>query len=125
MDVTPEDVERVMALAPGVTIATYNGHGPTGVGELWVIAERGRRTGGDLYRAEWGGNVVDVPALEWLAAQPNRPRIWICDAYVTGAGDQPAPNLTARCAAIARAAGIVRVPSFAALETLAARGRIA
>jgi len=32
------------------------------------------------------GNVVDGPALAWLARQP-RPRIWFCDGAVTGIGD--------------------------------------
>lgn len=33
-------------------------------------------------------NVIDLPALRWLADQPTRPRIWVSDMGVTGIGDQ-------------------------------------
>ena len=44
---------------------------------------------------EWsgGGNVVDGPALHWLATMPER-RIWVSDMYIFGAyGDTSGFNL--------------------------------
>jgi hypothetical protein len=43
------------------------------------------------------GNVVDIPALEWLCHQRG-PRTWISDGVVTGEGD-------AGCEALASRAG--------------------
>ena len=46
------------------------------------------------------GNIVDGPALRWLAAQPE-PRVWVCDGVVTGCGDAAAAHLDEEAMAIA------------------------
>ena len=39
-------------------------------------------------RPDGNGNYVDMPAIEWLATQPE-PRIWVTDGYVVPiAGDR-------------------------------------
>ena len=78
------EVIELMGMFPAVTIATYAGSGDTG--SLRIIARNGKRaTDEDCYHPN-GGNIVDGPALEWLATQA-APRIWISDGYVTGAGE--------------------------------------
>jgi hypothetical protein len=53
------------------------------------------------------GNVVDGPALRWLARQPE-PRIWISDGHVTGIADQPSSDLAVDAIHICRKARITR-----------------
>ena len=76
------DILELMEMLPAVTIAMYNGSGITG--RLHIIAKNGMRVNED-YLEEWsgGGNVVDGPALTWLAGQSER-RIWVSDMKVFG-----------------------------------------
>ena len=91
-----KDILEIMSSLPGVTIAMYNGYGWTG--DLRIIAKNGRRVDEkylDTYSG--GGNVVDGPALEWLATQSPR-RIWVSDMKVFGAyGDTAGFNLLKQC----------------------------
>ena len=66
-----------MELLPAVTIAMYNGTGYEG--NLRVIARNGMRVSEERLD-EWCGigNVIDGPALRWLAAQTEK-RIWVSD----------------------------------------------
>ena len=87
-----EDILEVMQELPAVTIAMYNGF--SNRGNLRIIARNGMRVEQE-YLDQWsgGGNVVDGPALEWLATMPAR-RIWVSDMMVFGAtGDTAGFNL--------------------------------
>lgn len=77
-----QDILEIMELLPAVTIAMYNGHYDKG--QLRVIARNGKRVSEQyLNTYSGGGNVVDGPALEWLATMPAR-RIWVSDMKVVG-----------------------------------------
>lgn len=92
MSFSGEDILEIMSLLPAVTIAMYNGYG--GSGSLRIIGRNGMRVT-EEYINEWsgGGNVVDGPALKWLATMPER-RIWVSDMYIFGAsGDTSGFNL--------------------------------
>ena len=83
----PEEIEAIMIAAPAVTIGAYSGARATGI--LKVLARNMRRvTKGDI-KTPYGGNDVDLPALEWLAEQAE-PRIWVTDGRVhPGQGGDP------------------------------------
>ena len=84
MHFSGEDILEIMNILPAVTIAMYNGGGMGGV--LRIIAKGGRRVTQDyLDRYSGGGNIVDGPALRWLAEMPAR-RIWVSDMKVFGVG---------------------------------------
>jgi hypothetical protein len=84
MGLRPEQVYEFVLKCPGATIAQYSGNGH--VGELTVVAHKGRIAARHHIGKTMGGNVVDGPSLEWLSRQP-RPRIWVSDTQVTGVGD--------------------------------------
>tara|TARA_A100001035_G_scaffold140945_1_gene110721 strand:+ start:3011 stop:4423 length:1413 start_codon:yes stop_codon:yes gene_type:complete len=96
MNFNSDDILEIMKLLPAVNIAMYNGSHITG--DLHIIAQNGKRvTDTYLYNHSGGGNVVDGPALEWLATMPAR-RIWVSDMYVFGAtGDTSGFNLLKEC----------------------------
>ena len=73
-----------MMLLPAVNIAMYNGY--YNGGNLRIIAKNGMRVD-DTYLDDHsgGGNVIDGPALRWLAEMPPR-RIWVSDMKVFGIG---------------------------------------
>jgi hypothetical protein len=81
MGISRDDIEMMCHLIPAGTIATYAGEGK--VGELHIIAKKGRMVNEHTdIRPEYGGNIVDGPALEWLGKQ-QRPRIWVSDGGVS------------------------------------------
>lgn len=100
------DVDRIIRGAPSATlVAIYSGR--RNHGELRIVVRDGRRARPDSLKAFGRGNVIDVPALEWLARQP-RPRVWISDGGVTGIGDAGSSTIRSRCSEICRRAGIRR-----------------
>jgi hypothetical protein len=69
-----------MQEVPAVTIAMYNGY--SNEGHLRIIARNGRRVDESYINEHAGsGNVVDLPALQWLGKQDPR-RIWVSDMQV-------------------------------------------
>ena len=58
------------------------------------------------------GNIVDGPALEWLAKQAE-PRIWISDAAVTGINEVQHPVLVAEVQRTQLMARITRLDHLA------------
>lgn len=120
MSFSVEDVEKILQAAPAVTIATYNGSGSHG--ELRIVAARGRRADSSDLIPPYGGNIVDVPALEWLGRQPSRPRLWVSDGLVTAAGDSLSSNVAAMAERIVRKYGIARVENVSELLKLAEDG---
>lgn len=77
--------KRLLSLVekiPAATISCYSGHGA--YGDLYIVAKNGFVINelpnfGDM-------NVIDIPALEWLAQQ-SFPRIWIGDGGISGVDD--------------------------------------
>jgi hypothetical protein len=91
MGLDSEEIIEILEAAPGSLIAMYSGHtGPSGRGILTIIGRCKRaaesREIDCCNREAGGGNVIDGPALDWLARQRS-PRIWVSDGEVTGRGD--------------------------------------
>ena len=107
MRFSPSDLERVITAAPLATVGIYGGRGRSGT--LTIVASKGRMAASALIKAAscQHGNVVDGPALRWLARQPE-PRIWISDGRVTGIADQPSSDLAVDAIHICRKARITR-----------------
>jgi hypothetical protein len=82
MSLSERQVREILDVAPYAVIATYSGAGTNGI--LRIIARNGRTVAAIPHG--WGGNIVDGPALEWLAEHPE-PRIWLSDGFVTGRHD--------------------------------------
>jgi len=104
MHLSRADILEIMAACPAVTIATYSGSNH--IGELWVVAKHGKYAH-DRLEPHYGGNVVDGPSLDWLAAQPG-PRVWVSDAMVTGSGDVTSTALLIDALAKVKRSNIVR-----------------
>jgi hypothetical protein len=111
MSLKPADLDAMLASTnAGLVVAIYSGKGDKG--ELRIVAEGVARAEDAQLAPPGGGNIVDLPALGWLARQPG-PRIWISDGLVTGVGDQASKALTAQCKAVCARARIQRVPKLA------------
>lgn len=97
MRLTEAQVDTIVRESPvGVTVATYSGSGSRG--ELRIVARGGMRAEKKDLKPRGSGNIVDAPALEWLAAQP-APRVWMSDGGVTGVDDAPSASVRRRCRA--------------------------
>lgn len=112
MDLNPSHVAAILIATPAATVAIYSGEGTHGT--VSIIAKNGRmadaRAIAKRIEDSGGGNIVDGPALRWLAKQPG-PRTWICDGLVTGCNDRQALNLAFEAGTIQRAANIARHPT--------------
>lgn len=107
----PREITEICRAAPGnVTVAAYEGD-PAGTGVLAILA-RGRYAFGGTWRKRWGGNVVDVPALAWLAKQPG-PRLWLSDGMITGIHERTSDGLIRAALTIVRAGNIRRFHTWA------------
>lgn len=80
-------------------------------GKLQLLARKGRRVKAIPSRA--GANVVDGPALRWLARQ-RAPRVWVSDMQVTGVGENTSEALSKNARDICRMFGIKVVPTVEA-----------
>jgi hypothetical protein len=121
MHISNEDILKVMQCSSGATIAVYAGMGDKGT---LVIAAQNHRVIKDLNSLYiGGGNVVDQPALEWLAKQP-RPRWWICDGGVTGIDDIFGAEISDACRAIKKKAGIIQVQRVSEFMELLSTGKL-
>lgn len=89
MSLTPEMVDEMLRRWPAATIGTYCG--TEDWGELWIVASNGKRAAKQHLHPQLGGNVVDGPALDWLAKQ-KMPRIWISDGGVSGVRENFGPH---------------------------------
>jgi hypothetical protein len=114
------DVDKILEASNGAAlVAIYSGSGSKG--ELRVVARRGRRADREHLSPFGRGNIVDLPALDWLSRQ-QRPRIWVSDGAVTGVEDHPTAALRRACKRTQYAGGIERVDSAkAAAELLTTR----
>jgi len=80
---------RLCAAAPGAVVAYYEGNDNSGrgpYGKLRVYARDGMRFAGTRVPLQWGGNAVDLWAIEWLLRQP-APRIIVTDGGFCGGPD--------------------------------------
>lgn len=107
MRLRASDVDRILRDAPAATlVAIYSGSGEEG--ELRVVARDGRRASADALKPFGHSNVVDLPAIRWLAKQP-APRVWISDGKVTGVNDRPSDSISRACRELCRRFDIRRV----------------
>lgn len=121
MHLTLEEIEEIMDLAPGVLIATYSGDDD--IGYLTVVSKKGRRAKREDLHCGLYGNVIDGPALRWLAKQ-HAPRVWVSDGGVFGAGDAWSPKFKEECEAICSHYHITRMDSMQDLIIARARGAL-
>lgn len=115
MDFTTENLAAVIAAAPGAVIAAYAGQ--YDAGRLVIVAANGKMATPEAIQAcltlpgcdhPMYGNVVDGPALRWLAKQAG-PRVWVSDGIVTGRSDAAGVNLIQEVNTICRQADIERI----------------
>lgn len=85
MSLSPQQVWLILRAAPAATIAIY-GAPEDNSGILRILARDGRMVHNKLVKSPGGGNIIDGPALVWLAAN-KPPRVWVSDGGVTGIGD--------------------------------------
>jgi len=109
----------LMASSGAALVAMYSGTDQAG--ELRIVAQGGRRADAKDLVPFGRGNIVDEPALEWLARQSG-PRLWISDGGVTGVGDTTSAALQRRCKEIVERACIRRVKTVAEAAAFLARG---
>jgi len=122
MSLSVDDVDAIVHASRGAAlVAIYSGNG--GEGELRVVARGRRRVAKEDLEPYGSGNIVDLPALHWLAEQP-LPRIWVSDGRVTGPSDRGCDELFRRCHDLAEQSRILRVrDAAAAVEALTGRSR--
>lgn len=108
MGLSVRDVEEMLKIVPALTVAMYSGR--QDMGRLTLLAYNGRRVKEIPNAGMMGGNVVDGPALVWLAQQP-KPRIWVSDGYVTGVRDDVGGGHVEFCKEVCERGDIVRVPN--------------
>jgi hypothetical protein len=123
MSLDAGDLDRLLLATPqGARVAIYSGSGE--VGELRIVANGGRRAAARHLERFGNGNIVDLPALEWLARQP-LPRLWISDGAVTGVRDRGSRALKQRCDAVCKRSRIRRVAKLDEAAALLKSGGVA
>jgi hypothetical protein len=106
MQLEPKDLKEILHNAPGCTVGVYSGNTDDGV--LRILAQAGRQVDDRWINAPAGGaNVIDGPALQWLAKQP-KPRIWVSDGQVTGKNDHTGAVNHLECLCLSRRHHIIR-----------------
>lgn len=117
MSLTTSDLRRIVSTAPAATIAIYSGRGKKGT--LTIIGSKGRVVSDAGLRSARTatGNVVDGPALKWLAFH-DAPRIWISDGMVTGERDSASLDLAVEAQRICTDHQIKRVEKADAVVDL-------
>jgi hypothetical protein len=120
MSLDAAGVDRILSASFGAAlIAIYSGKDKAG--ELRIVAQGGRRADAKDLVPFGRGNIIDEPALAWLAEQEG-PLLWISDGGVTGVGDTTSPALQQRCQEIVRRARIQRVRTVEEAAARLARG---
>ena len=117
MRLSPEQIDALVSVSRGTAVvAMYSGSGDEG--ELRIIAENGKRADIEDLEPFGSGNIIDLPALEWLGDQ-SAPRIWISDGNVSGVGDRASKSVRLGCDKARRAHAIERLESVnVAIERL-------
>ena len=124
MDVTTEDLDRLLHVAPNSLIVGYS-HRPGDFGttaNAWVLAAGGRVA--ERSRNGNVGNGVDGPVLHWAVrrARGSEPIVWVTDGQVTDSNDHPCHSLSVECARLVRRHRIHLVRRLDEVES-ALRGR--
>jgi hypothetical protein len=120
MSLDAAGVDSILRASSGAAlVAIYSGADKAG--ELRIVARDGRRADARDLVPFGRGNIIDEPALAWLARQGG-PRLWISDGGVTGVGDTTSAALQRRCKEIVTRAGIHRVKTVAEAAAFLARG---
>lgn len=118
MNFTHKDIQNILNTTPAATIALYGGVERTTSGNITVVAKDGMAVDEDTLSEIMdlfdGQNLIDGPALEWVASQ-TAPRVWISDGLVFGYHDGGSESISLamaqQCDAWTRTARITRVPS--------------
>jgi hypothetical protein len=114
---------RVIDVCPSGIIAVYNGPKFSPTGQLRIIARKGRRASDEYINDATGHfNIIDGPALRWLAKQKG-PRVWISDGCVNGRNGETSDAMIIDAMAVCSGAGIVRVPDVDAAVAYFKRAR--
>ncbi len=99
MNLTQKQLNDIVEGAPAAIVASYagtsrmqdehgkaimdeNDHAVPG-GEIRILAKEASRVAHKDLEIDMGNNMIDGPALEWLAEQPY-PRVWVSDGVATG-----------------------------------------
>jgi len=107
MSLDAAGIDEILSASSGAAqVAIYSGS--EAEGELRIVARDGRRADSKDLVPFGRGNIVDEPALAWLARQVG-PLVWISDGGVTGIGDKPSAALARRCQEIVERHRIRRV----------------
>ena len=99
MHLSTEDIDRMIAAAPGCVIIGYSHRpGSVGIPNIWIIADRGKVA--ESIPHGNGGNGVDGPAIRFALThrRTGEPLIWVCDGHVTDSKDNWSAALTDECA---------------------------
>jgi hypothetical protein len=114
MDVDPEELSRLLDVAPCALIVGYS-HRPgdrLGTPNAWVLADNERRS----TTAPIGnvGNGVDGPILTWASSmrRAGDRLVWVTDGQVTDSNDHPSTALSFECARLVRRHRISMVRTF-------------
>jgi hypothetical protein len=96
----PDDIRKIMELAPGALVAIYaeDSDGSHGEPNLHVIAKNGKMAD-EIPRYQTGNN-VDLPALKWAIAKRTSnkiPVMWVTDGEVTGVDGNVYSSLGMQC----------------------------
>lgn len=109
MSLSAEQISRIVEAAPGALVGIYSGRHESGV--LRIVARNGLiAAASELKRDMGGANVIDAPALEWLAQQEG-PLFWVSDGGVSGIGDQSSPENQRLVQKLCERANITRLPT--------------
>lgn len=123
MHIDKNDVKKIIETIPGSLIAIYSGHEDGRTGKMRIIAKDGKHCAPGKFKfgSGFGANLIDGPALEWLARQ-RTPRIWVSDGYVTGVDEDMSHAIAADAVRIMRQNGIRRIEDLQTLRALLTAG---
>lgn len=111
MHIRAGELHTILDSLPAATIAIYSGGRRSGKGHITIVTKDAKQATmkaiGSAISEQGEGNMIDGPALRWLAKQPE-PRNWICDGHVTGLDDSSSVNLAVEADTITRSSGIKR-----------------
>ena len=109
MKLSFEAIYTLVSEMPAGTIAYYNGEEKKGT--LYIAGNKGMVIARNALEMHGPWNIVDVPALRWLAGMPG-PRVWVSDGKVHGTDGEYHPALTTATRLLCRQAEIRQVQTI-------------